>query len=63
MLMKFFADKVLEFSKFRTLSKTILKHQPNLQKFVLRKRPNLKKVPPREVRKIPAVQVTQKLCI
>ena len=32
---KFFANKVLELSKFRTLSKIILKH-PKLQKFVLR---------------------------
>ena len=56
MRMKFFANKILELSKFRTLSKIILKYHPKLQKFVLRKCPNLKKVPASEVR---LVQVTR----
>ena len=62
MLMKFFENKILELSKFRALSKIILKHHPNFQKFILRKCINLKKVPPKEVPKIQVVQVTRNMC-
>ena len=59
--MGLFANKILELSKFRTLSKNILKHHSKRQKRVFPKCPNQKIVPLREVPKIPVVRVTRKV--
>ena len=63
MLIIFFANKILELSKIRTLSKIVMNYYPNLQKSVLRKGPNLPKAPPRAIQNISVLQLTRKECI